>query len=47
MRNFDAILEKLHLHHSIEDSQVFPPLRKARPDLGEEVGVLESDHKVL
>jgi Hemerythrin HHE cation binding domain len=35
----------VHMHHGIEDADMFPALRRSNPDLGAVVDRLESDHR--
>ena len=37
----------VHMHHGIEDAEMFPALRRSNPDLGEVVDRLESDHRAI
>lgn len=44
---FARVNDGLHHHHSLEDSMWFPRLRRAHPELGEEIDALEQDHAEL
>jgi hypothetical protein len=37
----------VHMHHGIEDSDMFPALRRSNPELGAIVDRLESDHRAI
>jgi Hemerythrin HHE cation binding domain len=37
----------VHMHHGIEDADMFPALRRSNPDLGTVVDRLESDHRAI
>jgi hypothetical protein len=37
----------VHMHHGIEDAEMFPALRRSNPDLGTVVDRLESDHRAI
>jgi Hemerythrin HHE cation binding domain len=37
----------VHMHHGIEDADMFPALRRSNPDLGAVVDRLESDHRAI
>lgn len=37
----------VHMHHGIEDADMFPALRRSNPDLGVVVDRLESDHRAI
>jgi Hemerythrin HHE cation binding domain len=37
----------VHMHHSIEDADMFPALRRSNPELGAVVDRLESDHGAI
>jgi len=37
----------VHMHHSIEDADMFPALRRSNPELGAVVDRLESDHRAI
>lgn len=37
----------VHMHHRIEDADMFPALRRSNPDLGAVVDRLESDHRAI
>lgn len=37
----------VHMHHGIEDAEMFPALRRSNPDLGAVVDRLESDHPAI
>jgi Hemerythrin HHE cation binding domain len=37
----------VHMHHHIEDADMFPALRRSNPELGAVVDRLESDHRAI
>lgn len=37
----------VHMHHGIEDADMFPALRRSNPELGTVVDRLESDHRAI
>lgn len=47
IQGFIRVNDSLHGHHGIEDSYWFPNLRRAHPEIIEELDILESEHKRL
>jgi Hemerythrin HHE cation binding domain len=37
----------VHMHHGIEDADMFPALRRSNPSLGDVVDRLEADHRAI
>lgn len=41
------LVDHLHVHHHIEDEQLFPQFAKANPKIERAIALLEADHRVL